>query len=312
MEMKSPLIGLAPMDGVTDAACRFIMDTYGHPDLLYTEFVSVAGLPFGRPALSRRLLKHKTNTSIIAQLFGNEPELFYKATLKVLELGFAGVDINMGCPDRSVFSRGGGAALILQPALAVAIIGSVKKAVKDWGRQKIPVSVKTRTGYKNHQTKEWLGRLLAAEPAMICLHGRTYAQKYAGKADWEQIGLAAQLAQNSATKIFGNGDIKSRDEALAKAAEYRLAGVLIGRAALGNPWIFQGETPTLEQRIEVILAHCRQFNRFFPQGDFRAMRKHLGWYAKGFAGAAKVRKALMGVNNIEEVKSIFSSQVVEY
>lgn len=297
------MIGLAPMDGVTDAAFRFIVDTYGHPDLLYTEFVSVAGLPFGRSALSRRLLKHQTTTPIIAQLFGADPELFYRATFKVLELGFAGVDINMGCTDRHVFSRGGGAALILQPDLAVKIIGSAKKAVKDWGRKKVPVSVKTRTGFKTHQTKEWISRLLEASPEMICIHGRTYEQKYLGKTDWEQIGLAAKLAKNSATKIFGNGDVKSREEALEKIVRYHLAGVLIGRAALGNPWIFKGETPTLKQRIEVILAHCRQFTRFFPKGDFRAMRKHLGWYAKGFVGSAKVRNSLMKVNNIEEVKS---------
>ena len=305
--MKYPLVGLSPMDGVTDAAFRFIVDTYGKPDILYTEFISVKGLQIGRPALMRSLLKHQTTTPTIAQLFGNDPELFYQATFKVLNLGFDGVDINMGCPDQSVFNRGGGAALILKPDLAISIIKSVKKAVNAWGRKKILVSVKTRTGYKTHQTKEWISRLLEAQPDIICLHGRTYAQKYLGKADWEQIELAGELAKNSLTKIFGNGDIKSKQEALEKIKKYKLAGVLIGRAALGNPWIFQNKVPTFEERVKVILDHCHQFTRFFPNGDFKAMRKHLVWYAKGFIGSARVRNSLMKVNNIEEVKSILQT-----
>ena len=300
------MIGLAPMDGVTDAAFRFIVDIYGKPDILYTEFISIKGLQIGKPAMMRMLLKHQTKTPIIAQLFGNDPQLFYQAAIKVLNLGFDGVDINMGCPDKSVFNRGGGAALILNPDLAINIVNSVKKAVKDWGIKKIPVSVKTRTGYKTHQTKEWISRLLEAQPDVICVHGRTYEQKYLGKADWEQIAIAAELAKNSQTKIFGNGDIRSRQEALEKIKKYKLAGVLIGRAAQGDPWIFQDIIPTFEERVKVILDHCRQFTKFFPQGDFKAMRKHLAWYAKGFIGSAKVRNSLMKVNNVEDVKTIFS------
>jgi nifR3 family TIM-barrel protein len=305
------MIGLAPMDGVTDAAFRFIVDTYGKPDILYTEFISIKGLQIGKPAIMRSLLKHQTTTPIVAQLFGNDPELFYQATLKVLKLGFDGVDINMGCPDQSVFNRGGGAALILKPDLAISIVKSVKKAVKDWGRKKMLVSVKTRTGYKTHQTREWIGRLLEGQPDVICIHGRTYAQKYLGKADWEQIALAGELARKTPTKIFGNGDIKSKQEALEKIRKYKLAGVLIGRAALGNPWIFQDKIPTFKEKIKVILDHSYQFTKFFPQGDFKAMRKHLVWYTKGFIGSAQVRNSLMKVNNIEEVESIFSSVFIK-
>lgn len=304
--MKYPIIGLAPMDGVTDAAFRFIIDKYGCPDVLYTEFVSVRGLDIGKPSMDRMLFRHKTKTPTIAQLFGIEPELFYKAALKIIKLGFDGIDINMGCPDRSVFNRGGGAGLILKPDLAVEIIKSVKKAVGDSGKKNLLVSVKTRTGYKAHQTKEWIKKLLGAEPDMICLHGRTYEQKFLGKADWEQIGLAAQMARNNGVKILGNGDVKSRPEALEKINKYGLDGVLIGRATFGNPWIFQNKIPTLEERKRVMFEHCQKFIEFFPGGDFCAMRKHLVWYAKGFEGSARVRDRLMKVNNIKEVKEIIN------
>lgn len=297
------------MDGITDAPFRNIVDIYGKPNIIYTEFVSVKGLLFGKPAINRMLLHHKTETPMIAQLFGNDPDLFYKASFIVLKNGFDGIDINMGCPDKSVFNRGGGAGLILKPKLAKEIILSVKKAVKDGAKKLnikkyIPVSVKTRTGYKNPQTKEWISHLLEAEPDVICLHARTFAQKYSGRADWEQIGIAADLARPTKTKIFGNGDIKNREEAKNKIKQYNLAGVLIGRAALGNPWIFKGIIPTTEERFQVLLEHCKKFQEFFPESEFKIMRKHLAWYAKGFAGSAEIRNQLMQVKSIDDVKKI--------
>ncbi len=296
------------MDGVTDAAFRYIVDKYGRPDILYTEFVSVKGMAAARPAMEQMLLKHKSKTPVVAQLFGNEPQLFSKATEKVFKLGFDGVDINMGCPDYSVTRRGGGAALIKNPDLAVRIIHSVRTTIIRITRtkeKKFTLSVKTRTGIKDHQTKEWVNRLLETGVDLICLHGRTLAQRYTGKADWEQIGLAAELAKNCRTLILGNGDIKSRAEALEKIKKYKLDGVLIGRATLGNPWIFQGKIPTKEERIKILLEHCRKYAEFFPHGDFKVMRKHLAWYTKGFRGSAKLRNELMKVNNIDDVKKVF-------
>ena len=300
------------MDGITDAPFRNITDIYGKPDIIYTEFISVKGLILGRPAIQRMLLCHKTNTTMIAQFFGNEPEYFYQAAQVAMEKGYDGIDINMGCPDKSVFNRGGGSGLILQPKLAKEIISSVKKAVRDSAKklniQKyIPVSVKTRTGYKIPQTKEWISQLLEAEPDVICLHARTFVQKYSGRADWEQIGIAADLARPTKTKIFGNGDIKSRQQALEKIKQYNLAGVLIGRAALGNPWIFKGIVPTTVERFKVVLEHCKKFTEFFPASDFSIMRKHLAWYIKDFPHAAEVRNQLMRVNNIDDVKKIIFS-----
>jgi len=297
------------MDGVTDAPFRYITDVIGKPDIIYTEFVSVKGLIIGKPAIQRMLLRHKTKTKMIAQFFGTEPEYFYQSSLVALEKGYDGVDINMGCPDKSVFHKGAGAALIINPSVAKKIILSVKKGIKD-GKEKynieknITVSIKTRTGYKKPQTKEWISNLLEVEPDVICIHARTFAQKYGGLADWTQIGIAAELMENSKTKLFGNGDIKNRVQALERIKEYNLAGVLIGRGALGNPWIFQGKVPTTKERFEVIIEHCKKFMEFFPSANLSIMRKHLGWYAKDFPHASEVRNELMQVNTIDDVKKI--------
>ena len=300
------------MDGITDAPFRWITDIYGKPDIIYTEFVSVKGLILGKPAIQRMLLHHQTKTFTVAQFFGCEPEYFYQAAQVALQKGFDGVDINMGCPDKSVFNRGGGAGLILQPKLAKEIILSVKNAVREGIKKfkikkNVTVSVKTRTGYRTPQTKEWISNLLEAEPDVICIHARTFAQKYSGLADWSQIKIAADLAKSTKTKIFGNGDIKSRSQALERIKEYNLAGVLIGRAALGNPWIFKGIIPTTEERFKVLLEHCKKFVELFPTANLSIMRKHLAWYVKDFPHAAEVRNELMQVKNIGDVKKIIFS-----
>ena len=309
MEMKYPVIGLSPMDGITDAVFRKITDTYGKPDILFTEFIPVDALILHKPAIERMLIFHKTKTITIAQLFGIESELFYQAVQIVLDKGFNGVDINMGCPDKAVFNHGGGAGLILRPKLAKEIILSVKKSVEDWkekncSKKNITVSVKTRTGYKEHQTKEWIENLLSASPDFICLHARTYIQKYSGKADWEQIRIAVDSAKNTKTKILGNGDVKNRKEARTKINEYKISGILIGRAALGNPWVFTDKVPTTKERFEVLIKHCQLFTKTFPELEFKIMRKHLAWYTKGIPGSAKIRNSLMQVNSINDVKKI--------
>lgn len=307
--MKYPVIGLSPMDGITDAVFRQIVDIYGKPDILFTEFVPVDALILHIPAIERMLVFHKTKTITIAQLFGIGPELFYQATQIVLNKGFDGVDINMGCPDRAVFDHGGGAGLILHPELAKKIILSVKKSVADWkeknqSKKNITVSVKTRTGYKIHETKKWLSNLLEASPDFICLHARTYSQKYSGAADWKQIKIAVDLAKKSKTKILGNGDVKTRKEAIEKVKEYKILGVLIGRAALGNPWVFADKIPSTKERLEVLKKHCQLFSKTFPELDFKIMRKHLAWYTKGITNSAELRNRLMTVNSIDEVKKL--------
>ncbi len=309
--MSRRIIGLSPMDGITDAPFRFIVDKYGHPDLLFTEFVSANGLALGRLPVFDGLIRYKTETPTIAQLIGSEPEKFYTASIIVLSLGFNGIDINMGCPDRSVNKKGGGAALINQPALAKKIIRKVQQAVTDWTngqrltKAKISVSIKTRLGFHSVEL-DWFKSLLETGLDMISIHGRTFDQLFHGHADWESIGRIVELAKKSKTKILGNGDIKNKKEALEKINQFKVNGVLIGRACRGNPWVFTDYEPTTEDRKKVMIEHCQKFLELLPDHNFNSLRKHLAWYCKDFPGSAEVKNQLMAVKNIEDVFRITS------
>lgn len=334
--LKKPVIGLAPMDGVTDAAFRFIMDTHGHPDLLFTEFTSVEGIVRGVTKLLEAFIYHKTKTPTIAQVFGANPEGFYKVAFVLAEMGFNGVDINMGCPDKDVAKRGGGAGLILEPKLAQEIVRKTRQGLIDWAegrkieavglpdkiidwvknfkinyqinlatRSILPVSVKTRIGYDKVVTKWWMETLLEAEPANISLHGRTLKQMYSGLADWDEIALAAEIVGKTKTTLLGNGDIKSHVEALEKIKKYKVDGVLIGRATYGNPWVFQaGVEPTKAMRFRAALDHVKAFVKLTPNAHFISLRKHMAWYCRGFEGAPELRNRLVRVNSVEEVENI--------
>ncbi len=338
---NEPLIGLAPMDGVTDAAFRYIVDTVGKPDLLLTEFVAVEGVTAGATKLLEGFVYHKTKTPTIAQIYGTEPEAFYKAAIIVAELGFDGIDINMGCPDKSVSGRGAGAGLIRTPDLAQKIVQSVQQAVQDWSegqsmenagirpkvteavhamikryqytstRQIIPVSVKTRIGFEAPSIKEWISYLLEVQPVNITVHGRTLKQMYTGFADWEQIGIAAATAKGTKTYVMGNGDIKTKEEALQRIKQYNLHGVLIGRATFGNPWLFTGEEIDYKTRLKTGLEHCRAFERLLPEGNFLSLRKHMAWYCRGFDHSAQMRAQLMTVKSAREVEEIVQPVIAQ-
>lgn len=333
-KLSEPIIGLSPMDGVTDAAFRFITDTYGKPDILFTEFTSVEGLDHGAVKLLEAFVYHKTDTPTICQIYGADPAAFYKSTFIACELGFDGVDINMGCPDAAVARKGGGAALILKPDVAQNIVRCVKRAVHDWTggkniedvglkdeivewvrnyqkiheltpkRNMLPVSVKTRIGYDAIVTKEWIGNLLEVEPVAISLHGRTLKQMYTGQANWEEIGKAAEVVRKTETLLLGNGDIRSLDDAYEKIKTYGTHGALIGRACFGNPWLFKNFEPTALERLNVALEHCRKFMELTPEGHFMSLRKHLAWYCRGFEKAAEVRAQFMQVKTLEDVTNI--------
>ena len=336
--LSKPIIGLAPMDGVTDAAFRFITAKYGHPHFQITEFTSVEGICAGATRALDAFIYNEEERPIVAQLFGNTPECFYKATFVVCELGFDGVDINMGCPAKNVASKGAGAALIQTPELAKKIIHSVQQAAKDWAngktveeaeipstimehikflnnknfpsrkitRKVLPVSVKTRIGYDHSIVEEWIKHILETKPVNISLHGRTLKQMYSGNADWEAIGRAATIIHQTQTTILGNGDIKSLNEAHQKILDYSVDGVLIGRATFGNPWFFQNHEAKIEERLNIAIEHAEIHEKAFGKRLFMPMRKHLAWYCKGFSGASEVRQKLMQTTSAEEVKKILN------
>ena len=273
--LPQPVIGLAPMDGVTDAPNRTMHGLHGRPDIVMTEFTNVEGLWRGGDRIFRDFLYTPAERPVIAQIFGCQPDYFYKAAHVVCELGFDGVDINMGCPASSVASRGGGAALIRVPETAKAIIRATQQGVRDWAngqtledldmepariqrirqmneervrvwgdnaiieRRLLPVSVKTRLGYDSITITEWVKELLELEPANISLHGRTLTQHYKGEANWDAIAAAAEIVRQTDTLILGNGDIHTLYEAAQRIRMSGVHGVLIGRASFGNPWLFR-------------------------------------------------------------------------
>ncbi|OGC82481.1 MAG: hypothetical protein A2V81_00280 [Candidatus Abawacabacteria bacterium RBG_16_42_10] len=334
-ELPRPIIGLSPMDGVTDAAFRFIVSKYGKPLLHITEFVSVEGMNVGNPAKVFEPFKYsEVERPVIAQLFGTDTEAFYNAAIMVGEMGFDGIDINMGCPAKNISARGAGAGLIQNPKLAKEIIRSVKRGAKDFAegkssrdldlpqttkkfmaqkwqqsaqkRRLLPVSVKTRIGFDDIVIEDWVRYLLEEEPVNISVHGRTLKQMYTGEANWEAIGKAAEIVKKTETSILGNGDIKSVADAHTKLQQYHLDGVLIGRASFGNPWIFQGHYPTLPERLKTALEHAYKYEELYGTTFFHPMRKHLAWYMHDFPGAKELRVELIKTNSASEVEKILS------
>lgn len=318
-----PVIGLSPMDGVTDAPMRYMVARYGKPDIVFSEFVSVDALHYATGERRERLLKtfvkardigeldHKPYE--IAQIFGNKPDYFGEAAELIESLGFDGVDINMGCPAHKVEEQGSGAGLIRTPKVAQEIVKAVKRATS------LPVSVKTRIGVDHPVVEEWMETLMEVSPANISLHGRTLRQLYQGSADWDAIGRAAQVVHKHGGHILGNGDVTSLQQAAYGVQQYGVDGVLIGRAAEGNPAIFQGiDEPSVEQRLSWIREHVKKFDELFVQDNndtvsqrkaFVPVRKHLAWYCKGFPGASELRTKLVMSNSSQEVDAILASVV---
>lgn len=176
----------------------------------------------------------------------------------------------------------------------------------------IPVSVKTRLG---HQTSDemtgWIKHLLSFDIAALTLHGRTYKQMYMGQADWDKIAEAVQIRDSLGidTVLIGNGDVQDRADADDKIQASGVDGVLVGRATYGNPWLFSGKQPTIQDRIDLAIEHCQLFEERRGLTYFFAMRKHLGWYIKGISGAREMRTRLMQVNCTQEVRDILSEIV---
>ena len=354
-DIPKPIIGLSPMDGVTDASFRFITAKYGPPDLTVTEFVNVEAALYAPDTLIRDLAYSEIERPVIAQIYGHTPELFYKVAHVIGELGFDGLDINMGCPAKTVASKGSGAGLILKPELAQSIIRAARQGIEDWSagqtldnlglkhaliqgvlelnrlrtdretlsaRPPIPVSVKTRLGYDDVVVEEWIRTLLEEKPAAITLHGRTLKQQYKGSADWDAITRAVGIAKHSDTLILGNGDLRDMADVYRRVRETNVDGVLIGRAAQGEPWIFRAKEQvkqalraqcgemihaapvSLAERFRVMLEHCDHFASHTQIHSFVGMRKHLAWYCTGSRGAAELRAQMVRVKDLDEVAAL--------
>ncbi len=313
-QLKKPLFVLAPMANVTDCAFRQIIAKYGKPDVMWTEFVSCDGLQSpGRENIMIDLKYSEAEKPIVAQIFGSKPDNFYKTALLLQELGFDGIDINMGCPDRNVEKQNAGAAMIKNPKLAQECIEATKK-----GAGKLPVSVKTRIGFNKNELDTWLPTLLETEPAAITIHCRTRKEMSLVPARWEEITRAVVIRNKydpnpNHTLILGNGDVENLMQAKQKIDETGADGVMIGRGIFGNPWLFRGITPTITEKLMVMVEHTYLFEKLLgKEKSFDIMKKHYKAYVNGFGGAKELRIRLMkeatNATRVEEIVTNFCAQ----
>ncbi len=309
-KLKKPVFVLAPMADVTDAAFRRIIAKYGKPDVMWTEFVSADGLmradAEGKKKLRKDLIYSETERPIVAQFFSSRPEMVERAAALARELGFDGIDINMGCPDRGIEKQGAGAAHLKDPERALEVIRAAKR-----GAGKLPVSVKTRVGYNRDELETWLPKLLSAEPAVITIHARTRKEMSKVPARWERVKRAVEIrdAAGVGTLILGNGDIVSLADAERRMDETGADGAMVGRGIFGNPWFFNRETPvvSLEEKLRVMVEHSKLFEKLLPHKNFSIMKKHFKAYVAGFSGARELREKLMAVESASEVAKVVRS-----
>lgn len=345
-KLQKPFLVVAPMADVTDAPFRRMIAKYsahvrtdgsvGGPDVMWTEFVSADGLiratEEGKKKLMADLLYSEAERPLVAQLFSSHPQYMEQAAALCRELGFDGIDINMGCPDKSIERQGCGSAMIKTPEVAVAVIASAKK-----GAGNIPVSVKTRLGYNKDELDTWLPHLLSCEPAAVTIHARTRKELSKVPARWERVrdAVAMRDVLGVSTKIIGNGDVLSREDAFSKLAFSGADGAMVGRALFGNPWFFNPrralphtltalptkgvdreklvrayeggggiELVPLAERLMVLVEHSKLFAELLPHKNFSVMKKHYKAYVNGFEGAGQLREKLMEAESVLRVEEI--------
>jgi nifR3 family TIM-barrel protein len=308
-DLQKPFFVLAPMDEVTDVVFREIVAEVAPPDVFVTEFTNVDGLcSAGREKLLARLKFTDKQRPIVAQVWGLRPENYQKVAAQLVEMGFDGIDINMGCPVKDVMKIGACSALINNPGLAAEIIEATQKGAG--GR--IPISVKTRIGTTKINTEEWIGFLLKLGIDAIIVHGRTSKEMSKVPAHWEEIAKAVQIRDQirSEIRIIGNGDVIDYQDGLKKTQESGVDGVMIGRGIFHNILAFDKEGSVLgtEQRIQLLLKHAKLFEKTWrEEKSFLIMRKFVKIYVKDFPGASELRDQLVHTNSAAEMVEIVQS-----
>jgi nifR3 family TIM-barrel protein len=298
-KLPKPFFMLAPMANVTDAAFRQLIAKYGKPDVFYTEFVSADGLmSVGRDNIIIDLKYSASEHPIVAQVFTSKPENMFKVAKMIKDMGFDGIDINMGCPDRNVEKQGCGSSLIKNPKLAQELIYAAKEGAKE-----IPVSVKTRAGYNKVEIDNWIPSLLDTKPACIILHARTRKEMSKVPARWSLVKETVDIAKGTGVLIAGNGDVVDLEDGRQKALETGCDGIMVGRGIFGNPWLFSGRVEvSITERLQVMVEHAELFDKILGQHkNFALLKKHYKAYTNGFKGAKNLRIKLMETNNVSEI-----------
>ena len=304
-KLNKPFFVLAPMADVTDCAFRQIINKYGKPDVLWTEFVSADGLAHveAQKKLLIDLKFSKNEHPIVAQIFGSNAENIKKAAALCQKLGFDGVDINMGCPDKSIEKQNAGASMIKNIKLAREII----QAARD-GAPKLPISVKTRIGYNKNEIETWIRDLLEEKLPVLTVHLRTRKEMSLVPAHWELMQRIVELRNEISpeTLIIGNGDALDIEDAKKKVKDTGCDGVMLGRAIFGNPWLFSNKKEnSLENKLKVLVEHTKLFEKLLGKvKSFNIMKKHYKAYVNGWDGAKELRVKLMDAQNAKEVEKI--------
>ncbi len=309
-ELQKPIFIMAPMDDVTDTVLRQVIARYGKPAVLFTEFTNVEGMfSKGEWLVMQRLRYTEAERPLVAQIWGTHPENFFKAAKKLIDMGFDGIDLNMGCPASGVMQKGACSGLINNRPLAKEIIDATKEGAAGI----IPVSVKTRLGFRAIDF-DWIAFVLEQDPAVLTVHARTVSEMSKVPAHWDKLKIVADMrnAMRSSTLIIGNGDVKSLSEAKQKVAEAGADGAMIGRGIFDNPYLFS-ETITLrdktpEEKLHLLLEHMRLWQDTWGNTKhFPTLRKFFKVYANGFPGAQDLRMQLMETQNPEETEYVVSS-----
>ncbi len=305
-KLKKTFFCLAPMADVTDCAFREIIAKYGKPDVFWTEFVSADGLASaGQKKLLVDLKFSKKEHPIVAQIFGSNPENIKKAAALCQKLGFDGVDLNMGCPDRSIEKQNSGASMMKNPNKAAEIIAAAKA-----GAPKLPISVKTRIGYNKNEMETWIPFLLEQNIAALTIHLRTRKEMSKVPAHWDLMPKIIEMRNRITpnTLIIGNGDVIDLKDAKNKATETSCDGVMLGRAIFGRPDLFKKNnniSKDISKKLKILIEHTIFFEKKLGKyKNFAIMKKHFKAYANGFDGAKELRVRLMETTNAKQVKEV--------
>lgn len=308
--LQKPILILAPMEDVTDTVLRRVIARYGRPSVFFTEFTNVEGMfSKGAAHVVQRLRYTEEERPLVAQIWGSKPENFFKAAKRLIDMGFDGIDLNMGCPAQGPVSRGVCSGLINNRPLAKEIIDATKEGAAGI----IPVSVKTRLGFRSIDF-EWIRFVLEQQPAVLTVHARTVSEMSKVPAHWDKIKTVAAIRNEmgSKTLIIGNGDIKSLTDADQKVTEAGADGAMVGRGIFENPFLFSRTTTindkTAAEKMHLLLDHMHLWSDTWGTSKhFPTLRKFFKVYANGFPGAQELRIQLMETQTPAETEQLVTT-----